>query len=517
MRCNNCGAHNPPEARFCFECGKEILRKSALSPSKEEEGLHCSKCGVSNPKNMSFCFECGTPLTQDHKVESSICPTCGIPVDSTTYFCPNCGQSVGIQPAIGAKKSKIISSVETKQICPSCGQKTSGDYCTSCGFHLKDRDNPVEWWYCARDSVIMQEIDPSTQFLLSKENTDKAIAQALTEKKFPEHYRSSIKSLTNQVFAHDSKSKFCSITQVKCPVCGQTSYASINQKPTGLQTRGLAAHYLSGSTILRNGIFYLKNYKGFLVITLVAILLDVLLDLIGFGAMSFLDPLSSTIGIPGISGNLSWELLLTNLVMSFLITSFIQSWYLASFHQLRRNASQSFNLIESLQEGVKKLPKVIALQLLILIVSISSLIGVTVLGAGSILSLTDIGSTTSVLTVMLVIMVLLLLSAVMSFVINALLTYILPAYFFEPDGGVTNSIKRSYRFSRRYFWTTVGMIIVFSFLSSLSSYLAIPSILFLNVSIIFTLLTSLVSRLVEAFRTIAFAWAYDEFKEELRV
>ncbi|MHA1542906.1 MAG: double zinc ribbon domain-containing protein, partial [Candidatus Hodarchaeales archaeon] len=512
MRCTNCGADNPPEARFCFECGKEVLNKSSLSPSKEEEVLHCSKCGVSNPRNMSFCFECGTPLTQVQKVESNICPTCGIPVDSTNYYCPNCGQSVGIQPAIGAKKSDIISSVETKQICPSCGQKTSGDYCTSCGFHLKDRDNPVEWWYCARDSAIMQEIDPSTQFLISKENTDKAIAQALTEKNFPEHFRSSIKSLTNQVFAHDSKFKFCSITQVKCPVCGQTSYASINQKPTDLQTRGLAAHYLSGSTILRNGIFYLKNYKGFLIITLVAILLDILLDLMGFGVMSFLDPLSSTIGVPGISEYLSIELLLINLIMSFLITSFIQSWYLASLHQLRTSASQSFNLIESLQEGVKKLPKVIVLQLLILIISFSSLIGITVLGAGSILSLTDTYNSTAILTSMLLILVLLLLVAVMTFVVNALFTYILPAYFFEPDGGVTNSIKRTYRFSRKYFWTTVGMIIVFSFLSGLSTYLTIPSLLFLSVPIIPTLLTSLASRLVEAFRTIAFAWAYDEFK-----
>ncbi|MHA2028247.1 MAG: double zinc ribbon domain-containing protein [Candidatus Kariarchaeaceae archaeon] len=516
MRCNNCGADNPPEARFCFECGKEIFSKSSISPSKEESVLHCSKCGVSNPKNMSFCFECGTPLAREQEVESNICPTCGIPVDSTAYNCPNCGQSVGIKPAIGAKKSVIISSDETKQICPSCGQKTSGDYCKSCGFHLKDRDNPVEWWYCARDSAIMQEIDPSTQFLISKENTDKAIASALTEKNFPEHFRSSIKSLTNQVFAHDSKSKFCSVTQVKCPVCGQTSYASINQKPTGLQTSGLAAHYLSGSTILRNGIFYLKNYKGFLVITLVAILLDILLDLMGFGVTSFLDPLSSTF-TPGIGESLPIELLLANLIMSFLITSFIQSWYLASFHQLRKNASQSFNLIESLQEGIKKLPIVIALQVLILFISLSSIIVVTVLGAGSILSFTDFENTTSILTIMLLMLVLLLLSAVISFVISTLLTYMLPAYFFEPDAGVTNSIKRSYRFSRRYFWTTVGMIIVFSFLSGISSYLAIPSILFLNIPIIPMLLTSIVSRLVEAFRTIAFAWAYDEFKEEIRI
>ncbi len=517
MRCNSCGVDNPPEARFCFECGKNIISKSPLSPSNEDKVLHCSKCGVSNPRNMSFCFECGTPLTQVQTLQSNICPTCGIPVDSTNYYCPNCGQSVGIQPSIGAKKSEVISGVETKQICPSCGQKTSGDYCTSCGFHLKDRDSPVEWWYCARDSAIMQEINTTTQFLISRENTDKAIAQALAEKSFPEHFRSSIKSLTNQVFIHDSKSKFCSITQVKCPVCGQTSYASINQKPTDLQTRGLAAQYLSGSAILRNGIFYLKTYRGFLVITFVAILLDILLDLLGFGVMSFLDPISSTIGGSGIGVNLSLELLITNLVMSFLITSFIQSWYLASLAQLRRSASQSFNLFESLQESVKKLPKVIVLQLLMLSVSLSSLFGITFLGAGSILSMTDTYNSMAILTSMLLILILLLLVAIMTFVFNALFTYILPAYFFEPDGGVTNSIKRTYRFSRRYFWTTVGMIIVFSFLSGLSTYLTIPSILFLSVPIIPTLLTSLVTRFVEAFRTVSFAWAYDEFKEELRV
>ncbi|MHA1444412.1 MAG: hypothetical protein ACTSR4_06655, partial [Candidatus Hodarchaeales archaeon] len=323
--------------------------------------------------------------------------------------------------------------------------------------------------------------------------------------------------LATQVFTHDMKSKFCAITEVKCSVCGQTSFASINQKPTGLQTRGLAAHYLSGSTILRNGIFYLKNYKGFFVITLVAILLDVLLQLIGFGTGSLLDPISSSFGGSGVMMSQALDLLLINLVMSFLITSFIQSWYLASLRQLRMNASQSFNLIDSLQEAVRKLPKVIVLQFLILCISLISLIGVFILGAGTILSMTDTYDPTAILTSLLLILLLLLVVAVMTFVLNVLFTYILPAYFFESDGGVTNSIKRTYRFSRRYFWTTVGMIIFFSFLTGIGTTLAIPSILFLNAPLLPLLLTPIVSRLVEAFRTIAFGWAYDEFKEEIRV
>jgi len=517
MRCNNCGANNPAEARFCYKCGKTNFSKPPLSPSKDEEVLHCSKCGVSNPASMNYCLECGTALIKKQKIDSKICPTCGIPVESSNYYCPNCGQSVGIQPAVTSRKSTITPSGKTKQICPSCGQKTSGDYCPSCGFHQGDRDSPVEWWYCARDSAIMQEINASNQFLISRENTDKAIALAFEDKHFPEHSRSSIKSLVTQVFTHDTKSKFCSITEVKCSVCGQTSFASINQKPTGLQTRGLASHYLSGSAIFRNGIYYLKNYKGFFAITLAAILLDISLELIGFGAITLLDPLNSALGSTSFLGNLTIEMFLINLAMSFMITSFIQSWYLASFRQLRTNTSQSFNIIESLQEAIKKLPKVIVLQFMILLISFASLFGVAVLGAGSVLSLTDTDDPSSILTSMLLILVLLLLVAVMAFVLNTLFTYILPAYFFEPDGGVTNSIKRTYRFSRRYFWTTVGMILAFSMLSGMSSFIAIPSILFLDLLWIPILITSITTRLVEAFRTIAFAWAYDEFKEEIRI
>src|SRR5262249_8531483 len=49
MRCPTCGRENPPEQKFCGECG---TRLSAVCPS----------CGSQNAPENKFCGECGTPL-----------------------------------------------------------------------------------------------------------------------------------------------------------------------------------------------------------------------------------------------------------------------------------------------------------------------------------------------------------------------------------------------------------------------------------------------------------------------
>ena len=50
MRCPSCGFENPPEMKFCGQCG------TTLSP-------RCSRCGFENPAGFAFCGQCGTPLT----------------------------------------------------------------------------------------------------------------------------------------------------------------------------------------------------------------------------------------------------------------------------------------------------------------------------------------------------------------------------------------------------------------------------------------------------------------------
>ncbi len=51
MRCPNCQTLNPPNAKFCLECGNRLVV--------------CSNCGTINLPFAKFCIECGTPLGRD--------------------------------------------------------------------------------------------------------------------------------------------------------------------------------------------------------------------------------------------------------------------------------------------------------------------------------------------------------------------------------------------------------------------------------------------------------------------
>jgi class 3 adenylate cyclase/tetratricopeptide (TPR) repeat protein len=50
IRCPSCGHENPPDGRFCGECGAELTRA-------------CSECGRENPANQPFCGGCGRELS----------------------------------------------------------------------------------------------------------------------------------------------------------------------------------------------------------------------------------------------------------------------------------------------------------------------------------------------------------------------------------------------------------------------------------------------------------------------
>src|SRR5579859_7297477 len=48
MRCPNCLTVNPPNAKFCLECGNRLAV--------------CPNCGTVNLPTAKFCIECGAPL-----------------------------------------------------------------------------------------------------------------------------------------------------------------------------------------------------------------------------------------------------------------------------------------------------------------------------------------------------------------------------------------------------------------------------------------------------------------------
>jgi ribosomal protein L40E len=50
MRCPRCQQENPPQAKFCQECGTRLA-------------LTCAKCHTEPPAGAKFCLECGHAVT----------------------------------------------------------------------------------------------------------------------------------------------------------------------------------------------------------------------------------------------------------------------------------------------------------------------------------------------------------------------------------------------------------------------------------------------------------------------
>src|SRR5215831_4082203 len=57
MRCTRCHQENPPQAKFCLECGIALA-------------LKCATCGTELPVGAKFCLECGQPLSAHATVAS---------------------------------------------------------------------------------------------------------------------------------------------------------------------------------------------------------------------------------------------------------------------------------------------------------------------------------------------------------------------------------------------------------------------------------------------------------------
>ena len=77
VKCPHCGAMNQADAKFCSECGKEIV----LSKT-------CPGCGAKVPAIAKFCPECGMNL------QEMVCPKCKAKIPPGSKFCPSCGKKL---------------------------------------------------------------------------------------------------------------------------------------------------------------------------------------------------------------------------------------------------------------------------------------------------------------------------------------------------------------------------------------------------------------------------------------
>jgi ribosomal protein L40E len=56
MKCPRCQHENPPQAKFCLECGARVA-------------LTCAKCRSELPAGAKFCLECGAPVSPQATAE----------------------------------------------------------------------------------------------------------------------------------------------------------------------------------------------------------------------------------------------------------------------------------------------------------------------------------------------------------------------------------------------------------------------------------------------------------------
>ncbi|MEW6608799.1 MAG: zinc ribbon domain-containing protein [bacterium] len=95
--CPECGRENELEAKFCEECGYDLLG-----------GRRCPKCGATISENADICEACGEWLLEGQ------CKFCYAPFEEGAKFCAECGNPVnGIE-------------------CPQCHNLSYFDFCKYC-------------------------------------------------------------------------------------------------------------------------------------------------------------------------------------------------------------------------------------------------------------------------------------------------------------------------------------------------------------------------------------------------
>lgn len=492
---------------------------------------YCPKCSMVNPKDGRFCFECGNPFEAD-KQQLRQCSTCGITIDSSRLFCPNCSQSLIEKPLDYAKtEQEPILPKESFIECPACGQLTIGDYCRNCGYNLLiyHQKRPIDWWYCDRDSAIMTEINPNLQILVSRTSLDESLSKAITKNILQQQDREKAKLISLQLFKNGSQTNFEVLSQVRCPVCGHQSLAPTTHHPPQLGFKIPREITLNASSILQNGIYYLRTYPQLFLIFLFGMITDGGLILLGLNTGYIYDPSSILSGLfspfsyrsaEQIVYSFSSLIILT--IISFVMNIFFQCWYYNSLKEINRETP--FNIGKSFKGSLKFLPKALIAQLLILGIILALAFGfIFILLFLSGLILSPIWSYNSSYLMLLVFSFLVLFAVfgavIVILLISILFTYVNMSIVFDDESGVILSLRRSWRFTRRYFWTTLGIIFIFSIGSYFIGYIEIlfsSSLYFLFSSGLITSIIYVISnRLLEAYRTVSLGWAYDGFKHTI--
>lgn len=124
--CPECGAENELEAKFCEECGYDLLG-----------ARRCPRCGATISENADICEACGEWLLEGQ------CKFCYAPLEEDAKFCAECGNPVdGVE-------------------CPQCHNISYFDFCKYCNIPLTEQ--AIQTIENLRDSKELRELIDALQ------------------------------------------------------------------------------------------------------------------------------------------------------------------------------------------------------------------------------------------------------------------------------------------------------------------------------------------------------------------
>ena len=131
-KCPKCGCLVIDDAKFCKNCGSEIIQK--VETNVVVSMNTCPSCGEEVSEGMKFCKNCGSEIIREENpidtISKNACPNCGEEVSEGMKFCKNCGSKISPeQDTVNQTKHCSNCGCEmdiNMTFCPECGASTNG-------------------------------------------------------------------------------------------------------------------------------------------------------------------------------------------------------------------------------------------------------------------------------------------------------------------------------------------------------------------------------------------------------
>ena len=159
MRCSSCRYENPPDARFCEQCGSplETTGDSELSTGQQPAASNaCPNCGAETRPGARFCEQCANPLPEEAVVLAAE-PMAAREVAAPEQVAARTGGhprevTRSVQPAAAMPEPVARSG----RVCRACGYLNvpAARFCLDCGEALVWEQMPVQSGPSATSRVL---------------------------------------------------------------------------------------------------------------------------------------------------------------------------------------------------------------------------------------------------------------------------------------------------------------------------------------------------------------------------